>query len=314
MTAELRAEPAWPELHVDVWKDTLDTLQLWTQVVGKIRLAHEPMVNHWWQVALYVTSRGLTTSAMPCSSSRSFQIDFDFIAHRLEISDCDGMQTAMSLEPMAVATFYSRVMEQLREHGIETRIRTMPSEIPDAIPFEQDRTHTAYDRAYAHRFWRVLLQADRLAKEFRSRFIGKVSPVHLFWGALDLAVTRFSGRRAPEHPGGIPNLPDWITREAYSHEVSSCGFWPGGYGLDAMFYAYAYPEPPGFAEAASGPAESSYNTQLREFLLPYDAVRQSSDPDAMVLDFFQATYESAAGLGNWDRPSLERNPRSTVIR
>ncbi len=297
---------AWPSLHYDDWKDTLETLHMWTQIVGKVRLAHEPMVNHWWQVPLYVTSRGLTTGPMPCTRSRTFQIDFDFLDHVLWIAECDGGRSSIALRPMPVAEFYAELMHRLQELGIPTTIRAIPNEIPEAIPFAEDYTHASYDKEYVHRFWRVLIQADRLSKEFRARFIGKASPVHFFWGAFDLAVTRFSGRRAPPHPGGFPNIPDWVMREAYSHEVSSCGFWPGGYGVDAVFYAYAYPEPEGFAKAQAEPPEAYYNTQLREFMLPYEAVRQSSNPDDMVLSFFQTTYEAAADLAGWDRAALER--------
>jgi hypothetical protein len=279
---------------------------MWTQIVGKVRLAHEPMVNHWWQVPLYVTSRGLTTSPMPCTQGRTFQIDFDFLDHQLRIADSNGNRSAIALEPMPVAEFYTEVMKRLNELGIPTRIRTKPNEVAEATPFDRDYAHASYDKEYVHRFWRVLIQADRLFKAFRARYIGKASPVHFFWGAFDLAVTRFSGRRAPPHPGGFPNIPDWAMREAYSHEVSSCGFWPGGYGLDAVFYSYAYPEPGGFAQATASPPAAYYNTQLKEFVLPYEAVRQASDPDAMVLSFLQSTYEAAADLGGWDRAALER--------
>lgn len=297
---------AWPELRYDDWKDTLATLHLWTQAVGKIRLAHEPHLNHFWEVTLYVTPRGLTTSTMPYGTDRTFAIDFDFIDHALVVRDCDGGSAQFALRPMSVAEFYARLMNALEEMDLNTPIRTMPSEIPDAIPFDRDARHASYDKAYVERFARALIQADRLCKLFRSRFVGKASPVHFFWGAFDLAVTRFSGRTAPPHPGGIPGLPDWITRDAYSHEVSSCGFWPGGYGVDAAFYAYAYPEPPGFAQAAVEPADASYNSQLREFLLPYEAVRAATGRDAAVLAFFQSTYEAAADLGGWDRAALER--------
>jgi hypothetical protein len=295
----------WPPLPVAEWEDTLATLHMWLQIVGKIRLAQEPHVNHWWQVPLYVSTRGLTTSAMPYGT-RSFQIDFDFIDHVLRIEECYGEEVQLALRPMPVAEFYAKVMELLRSLDINVSIRTTPNEVPNAIPFDQDYEHQSYDATYAHRFWRVLLQVDRLFKIFRSRFIGKVSPVHVFWGAPDLAVTRFSGRRAPLHPGGVPNMPDWAVREAYSHEVSSAGFWPGGYGVDASFYSYAYPAPDGYAEAHVEPAGAYYHTQLREFLLPYETVRGSDDPDAMVLTFLQTTYEAAANLGKWDREALER--------
>jgi Family of unknown function (DUF5996) len=306
MLEEPSTAEAWPSLHYDDWKDTAQTVHMWTQIVGKVRLAHEPMVNHWWQVVLYVTSRGLTTSPMPCSEGRTFQIDFDFIDHELTITDCNGARSPIALEPMPVAEFYAAVMNRLDALGIPTKINTIPNEIADGIPFDKDYTHKSYDKEYVHRFWRVLVQADRLCKAFRSGYIGKVSPVHFFWGGFDLAVTRFSGRRAPPHPGGFPNFPDSAVREAYSHEVSSCGFWPGGYGLDASFYAYAYPQPEGFSEAHASPDAASYNTQLREFILPYEAVRTASDPDAAVLSFFQSTYEAAADLGGWDRANLER--------
>jgi hypothetical protein len=297
----------WPPLPYAEWQDTLATLHMWLQIVGKIRLSQEPLVNHWWQVPLYVTARGLTTSAMPYES-RYFQIDFDFIDHVLRVQECYGEEVQLALKPMSVAEFYERVMDMLHSLDIYVTIRATPNEVPDAIPFEKDDTHKSYDPAYAHRFWRVLLQADRLFKMFRSRFIGKVSPVHFFWGAPDLAVTRFSGRRAPPHPGGFPNMPDWVTREAYSHEVSSAGFWPGGYGVDASFYSYAYPEPEGYGQAHVEPSAAYYHTQLHEFLLPYDAVRECEDPDAMVMSFLQTTYEAAANLGKWDRVDLERVP------
>ena len=296
----------WPSLPFAEWKDTLNTLHLWLQIAGKIRLAQEPMLNHWWQVPLYVTPRGLTTSSMPYKDMRAFQIDFDFVDHSLRLQECDGAQSVFALEPMPVAEFYRSVIDGLRDLGISVSIRTLPNEVPDPIPFDRDFTHRSYDKNYAHRFWRALLQADRLCKVFRSHYIGKASPVHFFWGAPDLAVTRFSGRAAPQHPGGFPNLPDWVTREAYSHEVSSAGWWPGGFGMDAMFYSYAYPEPPGFAQARVEPAEASYNTQFKEFMLPYEAVRASNDPDRMVLAFFQSTYDAAANLGNWNRSALER--------
>jgi hypothetical protein len=244
---------------------------------------------------------------MPYGAGRSFQIDFDFIDHALVIADCDGGKTTFALEPMPVAAFYAKVMECLHALGIEVSIRTLPSEVADAVPFDRDYTHASYDRVYAHRFWRVLLQSDRVFSRFRSRFIGKVSPVHLFWGAPDLAMTRFSGRLAPPHPGGIPNLPDRITREAYSHEVISAGFWAGNDALDAAFYAYAYPEPNGFSAARAEPGEAYYNTTFREFILPYEPLRQSPDPDGALLAFLQSTYAAAATLGHWDRAALERD-------
>lgn len=297
----------WPELRFDEWKDTLQTLHLWTQIVGKIRLKQERLINHWWNVTLYVTARGLTTSAMPYRNDRSFVIEFDFLDQLLRIDGCYGERSSFALEPMTVAEFYRRVMDELHALDIDVRINKKPNEVAVAIPFDQDTTHGSYDKVYAERFWRALLQANRLCKKFRSSFLGKASPVHFFWGSFDLAVTRFSGRGAPQHPGGIPNLPDWVTREAYSHEEHSVGFWPGGNGTEAMFYAYAYPEPAGFAEATVKPQAASWSTQFKEFVLPYDAVRTSADPDRAVLDFFESTYEAAADLGRWDRGALERS-------
>ena len=295
----------WPPLPYEEWKDTLATLHLWTQVAGKIRLAQAPWTNHSWHVALYVTARGLTTSPIPYGA-RSFEISFDFLDHQLRIQTGEGAVESVQLAPRTVADFYHEVMERLGALGLEVTIRTLPSEIPDAIPFERDREHGSYDAEQATRFWRALVQADRVFKAFRSRFVGKSSPVHFFWGSFDLAVTRFSGRRAPPHPGGVPNMPDWVAREAYSHEVSSCGFWPGGPALpQAVFYAYAYPEPEGFRASPVRPAAARYNTDLGEFLLPYDEVRQASSPDAMLLDFAQSSYEAAAECGTWDRAALE---------
>jgi len=299
------ANETWPVLPYREWRDTIATLHLWLQVVGKIRLAQAPMVNHWWQVTMYVTPRGLTTSAIPYRD-RTFRIDFDFIDHVLEIEECDGKTVRLPLEPMPVADFYCSVMESLKSLGIEITIRTTPCELVEVIPFEKDYTHASYDRNYAHLFWRALLQADRLLNIFRGRFIGKVSPVHFFWGAPDLAVTRFSGRTAPPHPGGFPHMADWITREAYSHEVSSAGWWPGAGEIEPLFYSYAYPVPVGFAEARVEPEAAFFHPQLKEFVLPYEAVRRSSDPDAMVLAFLQTTYEAAANLAHWDRAALER--------
>jgi Family of unknown function (DUF5996) len=295
----------WPTLPFAEWRDTCATLQLWSQVVGKIRLAQAPLINHWWQVPLYVTSRGLTTSAIPYGG-RSFQINFDFIAHRLMIQASDGQAEGFTLRPLSVADFHREVMARLKALGIEVRIWTTPVEIPNPIPFEQDRQHGAYDPDYANRFWRVLVQADRVLTAFRARFIGKASPVHFFWGSFDLAVTRFSGRRAPLHPGA-PNVADRVTREAYSHEVSSCGFWPGGAGMEQpIFYSYAYAEPAGFKAAPVRPETASYAAEMGEFILPYDAVRQAAAPDEALLDFLQSTYEAAANLAHWDRATLER--------
>ncbi len=298
---------AWPELPYAAWKDTCATLQLWTQVVGKIRLARTPWLNHSWHVPLYVTTRGLTTSPIP-DGTRSFELTFDFMRHALELVTSDGAQAEIALRAQAVADFYAEVMGALGRLGIEVQIDDYPTEIPGAIRFSQDRVHASYDGEYAQRFWRVLLQADRIFKQFRTGFLGKVSPVHFFWGSFDLAVTRFSGRRAPLHPGGVPGLSDEVVREAYSHEVSSAGFWPGGGAIDyAAFYSYAYPEPAGFRDAAVQPKEASFNTTLGEFLLPYDAVRTSRDPDATLMAFLQSTYEAAAKAAKWDR-SLECAP------
>lgn len=309
MNERMDRSETWPSLPLEAWKDTYTTLHLWTQIVGKVRLSQSPWVNHSWHVTLYVTARGLTTSPIPFGE-RTFQIDFDFIDHRLIVQSGEGRTSGFALEPQSVATFYRRLLEELRKLDIDVRIYPKPNEIADPIiPFEEDETHRAYDPEYANRFWRVLVEADRVFKVFRARFIGKCSPVHFFWGAPDLAVTRFSGRRAPEHPGGIPNLPDWVTREAYSHEVSSCGFWPGGGPIpDAAFYAYAYPEPAGFSDAPVKPAAAFYSQDMREFFLPYEAVRQSESPDDTLLDFLQTTYEAAANLAKWDRAALERGP------
>lgn len=294
--------PDWPSL---AWEETCTSLHLWSQIVGKLRLAQTPWINHSWHVALYVTARGLTTSPIP-HLGRSFEVDFDFIDHRLAIATSDGLTATMRLEAMSVANFYRKLRELLQRLALDIRINARPNEVITAIPFDEDRLHAAYDADYAHRLWRALAQADRVFKQFRSGFIGKVSPVHFFWGSFDLAVTRFSGRRAPPHPGGVPNCPDWVTREAYSHELSSCGFWPGNEAAPApVFYAYAYPEPPGFDAALVHPAAAGYNRLLREFVLPYDAVRQSATPNATLLTFLQDSYAAAADLGAWDRAALE---------
>ena len=296
---------AWPELPLDAWSDTCATVHLWTQIVGKVRLALMPWINHSWHVTLYVTPRGLTTSAMPFGRG-AFQIDFDFIEHALCIAAADGRRANFQLEPQSVAAFHSRLFEALGALDIAVSINTVPSEIADAIPFDRDEVHRAYDAEYAARYWRILLQATRVMTVFRARFVGKCSPVHYFWGAPDLAVTRFSGRAAPRHPGGIPNLPDRVAQDAYSREVSSCGFWPGGGPVPhAAFYSYAYPEPTGFSAARVQPREAFYSTDLREFILPYDAVRLASRPDDTLLAFLQSTYEAAANLASWDRPLLE---------
>jgi len=282
---------------------------MWAQIVGKIRLAQSPWLNHSWHTTLYVTARGLTTTPIPYND-RTFQIDFDFLTQRLAIQVSDGRTASLPLQPQSVAGFYRRLMEQMGTLDIPVNIHKMPNEIVAPVRFDKDEAPRAYDQEYALRFWRILVQVDRVLKKFRARFIGKCSPVHLFWGALDLAVTRFSGRRAPKHPGGVPNLPDWVTQEAYSHEVSSCGFWPGGGAISyPAFYSYAYPEPAEFSQAAVKPDTAFYSTDLREFILPYDAVRLSASPDQTLLDFLQTTYEAAANLAHWDRASLERGDR-----
>jgi hypothetical protein len=295
----------WPALPLDLWRDTSETLHLWTQIAGKVRLVQSPWINHSWHVTLYVTARGLTTSSIPYGA-RTFQIDFDFITHQLIVQSSDGGTGAFPLEPQSVATFYARFMEALRRLDIHVSINVLPSEIPDAIPLDRDEIHHTYDQGFATRFWQILVQADRVFRVFRARFLGKCSPVHFFWGAADLAVTRFSGKRAPQHPGGIPNLPDWVAREAYSHEVSSCGFWSGGGAIPyPAFYSYSYPEPSGFSEAPIRPTAAFYSNDLKEFILPYDSVRQSESPDGTLLNFLQTTYEAAADLGRWNRRELE---------
>jgi hypothetical protein len=296
----------WPELPYAEWKTTRDTLHLWMQVVGKVRLALTPWLNHSWHVVLYVTTRGLTTSPIPWHGG-SFQIDFDFVDHVLWMRTSEGHFRQIMLKPMSVAEFYEDVMIALRELGVDVRITTMPCEIADCVPFEQDTQHAAYDADYANRFWRVLLSASEVFAHFRTAFLGKSSPVHFFWGSFDLAVTRFSGRPAPRHPGGVPHLPNAVAQEAYSHEVSSAGFWPGGGGpIDyAAFYSYAYPAPDGFGVAAVKPKEAFFSKELGEFLLPYDAVRTARDPDAALMEFLQSTYVAAADLAKWDRKMLE---------
>jgi hypothetical protein len=295
----------WPSLPYEEWKETCATLHMWTQIVGKIRLVQTPWLNHSWHIALYVTSRGLTTSPIPYGA-RSFQVDFDFIDHRLLVQANDGQVRKLDLSPRPVAEFYTELFARLREMDLNLKINTIPNEVANPIPFEKDYEHASYDADYANRFWRVLVQTDRVFKQFRSRFIGKCSPVHFFWGSFDMAVTRFSGRRAPQHPGGVPHLPDWVAREAYSHEVSSCGFWPGNEQMARpIFYAYAYPEPAGFNAAHVRPGAAVYNSDLREFVLFYDELRESASPDEALLDFMQSTYEAAADNGSWDRPELE---------
>ena len=299
------APNSWPSLPFAEWKDTAITLHMWTQIVGKIRLTLSPWTNQSWHVTLYVTSRGLTTSPIPHGSD-TFEIQFDFIDHHLLIDKSDGARRRLELKPQSVAEFYRMVMKTLGDLEVPVTINTTPNEIENPIPFDQDEEHHFYDREYANRFWRVLVQSDRVFKEFRSRFCGKCSPVHFFWGSFDLAVTRFSGRPAPPHPGGVPHLPDEITREAYSQEVSSLGFWPGNVAAPTpVFYSYAYPEPPGFAEAKIQPDAAFYETKLREFILPYDAVRTAEKPDKVLLDFAQSAYDAASKLGKWDRAALE---------
>jgi hypothetical protein len=300
------AERTWPLLDLHEWLATRDTLHLWLQIVGKVRLTQTPWLNHSWHATLYVTPRGLTTALIP-HGDRAFQIDVDLIDHRLAIVASDGRTGGFPLDPQTVARFYHQVMSELARLDLPVRIVARPNEIPDAIQFPLDEVHRDYDPDAAHRFWRALVQAERVMLQFRARFIGKCSPIHLFWGAMDLAVTRFSGRAAPPHPGGIPNLPDRVTREAYSHEVSSCGFWPGTPPVDyPAFYAYAYPEPPGFADVRVRPEGAFYSAEFREFILPYACVRESSAPDETLLAFLQSTYEAAADLGRWDRAALER--------
>ena len=298
----------WPDLPFAAWRDTCETLILWTQIVGKVRIACTPLINHWWNATFDVTSRGLIAPAMPYRG-RTFDVIFDLTEHRMRIEASDGRTEVLALEPMTVADFYAAFMAALRRLDIDVDIWTMPSEIENAIPFEQDRTHRQYDRICVERFWQALVQVNRVFTEFRGRFIGKASPVHFFWGGLDLAVTRFSGRTAPPLKGETPNVAKWVMDEAYSHEVSSCGFWPGngGYGR-AAFYVYAYPEPPGYGATRLKTAEAAYDDNLGQFILPYDAVRQAADPDALLLGFLQETYEAAAELAKWDRQALERQP------
>jgi len=295
------APACWPTLPLASWQDTCETLHMWTQVVGKVRLALTPLVNHWWNVPLYVTARGLTTSRIPYEA-RAFELRFDFLAHQLVLETSEGTVKTLALRPQSVADFYRKCMDLLRSAGIEVRIWKMPVEVPNPIPFDQDTAHASYDAEKVEKFWRILLSVAAVFQEFRSEFIGKVSPVHFFWGSFDLAVTRFSGRRAPERPGA-----DAITREAYSHEVSSVGFWPGSAnGPDAAFYSYAAPAPEGFGAAPVRPAAARFDASLGEFLLMYDDVRASASPSGDLLAFCRSTYEAAAQLAKWDRASLER--------
>ncbi len=287
-----RLAEAWPPLPLAAWQESMTTLHMWTQIVGKIRLALAPHVNHWWQAALYVSSRGLTTSAMPYGRD-SLTLAFDFLDHALHIVASTGVREQMKLEPRSVADFYTELMARLDGAGMPVSILARPVEVVEATPFAEDHAHNAYDAAAVQRFWRALLQADRVFNEFRGAFTGKASPVQFFWGSFDLAATRFSGRPAPPHPGGMPNVADWVMREAYSHELSSAGFWPGSAGVDAAFYAYAYPEPPAFAQAPVRPAAAYYHDTLREFILPYEAVRQSANPEATLRQFLDSTFAAA---------------------
>jgi hypothetical protein len=300
----LNLNKKWPELPWAHWAETASTLQLWTQIIGKIRLALAPRINHWWHITLYPTCRGLTTSPMPYGD-RMVQIDFDFINHQLLFQTDEGITESITLEPMPVADFYAKVMDKMTHIDMPVKIRTLPCEIPDPIPFEQDDTHKAYDPEYATRFWTILLEAERVFTEFRSGFIGKVSPVHFFWGGFDLAVSRFSGQLAPKH-ASVPNIPDSVVQTAYSHEVISCGFWPGGSVLpEPIFYAYAYPAPEGFSSAPVIPKETYFHQTLGEFVLPYKAVRSAENPDEMLLAFLRSTYEAGASLLEWNRNALE---------
>ena len=301
--AKTDVSEVWPALPQAAWSDTSATLQLWLQMVGKIRMALTPAINHCWNVTLYPTVRGLTTGLMN-HDKRTVQIDFDFLEHVLVIETSDGARKAIALRPMTVAAFYAELMSALDGLGVPVRIWKMPCEVAEPIAFDKDHVRAAYDAEYAQRFWRVLLQVTRVFAQFRARFIGKVSLVHLFWGAMDLACTRFSGRTAPEHPS-MAGLPDRVTRDAYSHEVSSCGFWPGAPGVEPFFYSYAYPEPKGYREYAIGPATAGFNAAFGEFVLLYEAMRQSADPDAALMVFLQSTYEAAADCAGWDRKALE---------
>jgi hypothetical protein len=304
---------AWPALPLDAWRDTYETLHMWTQIVGKTRLALAPMENHWWQVALYVTPRGLTTSAIPLGTC-TFAVDFDFIDHRLVLSVSDGATESIALAPRSVADFHADYVRALRGLGLDVRIRPVPVEVVQAIPFAEDRTHASYDPDAANRCWRAFAQADRVLKRFRGGFVGKSSPVHFFWGSFDLAHARFSGRGAPRHPGHAPNCPDYVMVEAYSHECSSCGFWPGGGAVsEPAFYAYAYPEPAGYREHRVRPEAAHYHPELREFILPYEAVRHARSPDDALLEFLESTYVAAAELGGWDRRTLERQTSRPAV-
>ena len=296
----------WPSLRVDDWTATRDTLHMWAQIVGKIRMQHMPLINHWWQVTLYVSPRGLTTGGIPYGSAM-FDIEFDFVDHVLAIRHSDGSQRSVALQPKTVADFYGETLSALHSLGIESHIVASPNEVDPAIPFAKDTEHNAYDPDAARQFWQQLVQAHRVITDFRAFFTGKVSPVHFFWGAMDLACTRFSGRPAPRHPGGAPNCPDRVMVEGYSGELSSCGFWPGG-GEEGAFYSYAYPQPEGFAAHPVEPDGAYFSEAYGEFLFPYEAVRTAADPDDALMRFLQTTYQAAADLGRWDRAALECDP------
>lgn len=304
--------PKWPELSLTEWRGTYATLHMWSQIVGKTRLALAPMENHWWQAALYLTARGLTTSAMPYGN-RSVEVQFDFIAHQLLIQVSDGSRRSFPLASMTVADFFARYMNVLHELQIDPAIYASPVEVVTAIPFAQDHEHATYDAHAVQQCWLIILNAQRVMKRFRGAFTGKQSPVHFFWGSFDLACTRFSGRRAPRHPGGAPHCPDWVMVEAYSHECSSCGFWPGDENAQPTFYAYAYPEPPGYAAHGVEPAAAHYDTTAREYLLPYETLRAAPSADEVLLRFFQTTYEAAADLGRWDRSALDRRAPAIAV-
>ena len=298
--------PNWPAIPYADWRETAQTLHMWTQIIGKTRMVQSPWLNHAWHVTLYVTPRGVTTGTIP-HGERTFCIDFDFIDHQLVIESCEGDIEKLPLVAQDTADFYSAVMSTLDKMGLPVTINTKPNEVEDPVLFPEDRTHSAYDAQAVNRFWRALYQIDRVFNVFRARFGGKSSPVHFFWGSFDLAVTRFSGRPAPDHPGGVPNMPLWVAQEAYSHEVSSAGFWPGGDSFpEPIFYSYAYPTPEGFSDAKVLPDSAYWVGDLGEFVLPYEAVRQADDPDAVLLDFLQTTFEGAASLADWDLDSMRR--------
>jgi hypothetical protein len=302
----------WPSLMVDEWTATRDTLHMWVQIVGKIRMVHMPLLNHWWEVTLYVSSRGLTTGAVPCGDA-VFDMEFDFVNQILAIRKSDGREEAVPLAAKPVAEFYAETLSALGRLDVETRIVDKPNEVDPAIPFAEDYQHATYEPDAARTFWRQLVQAHRVMTDFRAAFLGKASPVQFFWGAMDLACTRFSGRSAPRHPGGAPNCPDWVMVEGYSQELSSCGFWPGG-GKEGAFYSYAYPEPDGFSAHRVEPSSAHFSDELGEFLLPYEAVRTADDPDRAVARFFQTSYEAAAELGGWARGALECDPARLLPR